>query len=152
MQFQMDFLSFETSRIADVLAGGGDASSKVEALLGEEEVLQELRVSSELCAFFEANASLVVEAALARDGLGGDDEDTVEVGALSASDGRAAAAAEILGGGDTACRGVARAAAADPRCWAAIWAFRVLWVPPKSTAVTSRCAPTPTTRAHASQR
>ena len=114
----MDFLDFEEETQIDE----SDAPEQsVNKLLDDPELLQELRSTPGIAQFLETHATLLLNAALTRDGAVDADDATLDaVQKYTPADRRGYVAAEVLCGPDVACVAILKACTADGACWAAL--------------------------------
>ena len=112
----MDFLDYEEET---EINESDSPHQSVTKLLDNRELLQELRATPSIAEFLKTNASLVLKAALTKDGEVDDDDDTVDQKQrYTPADRRAYVASEVLCGPDVACVAILKACAGDDACWA----------------------------------
>ena len=112
----MDFLDFEEETQINESDSPHQSVSK---LLDDKELLSEVRATPSIASFLEEHHTLVLKAALTKDGEINDDDDTVDQKQrYTPADRRAYVAGEGLCGPDVACVSILKACAADAECWA----------------------------------
>ncbi|CAH0376870.1 unnamed protein product [Pelagomonas calceolata] len=112
----MDFLDYEEET---EINESDSPHQSITKLLDNRELLQELRATPSIAEFLKTNASLVLQAALTKDGEVDDDDDTVDQKQrYTPADRRAYVASEVLCGPDVACVAILKACADSEECWA----------------------------------
>ena len=112
----MDFLDYEEET---EINESDSPHQSITKLLDNRELLQELRATPSIAEFLKTNASLVLKAALTKDGEVDDDDDTVDQKQrYTPADRRAYVASEVLCGPDVACVAILKACASNEECWA----------------------------------